>query len=288
MEGTLRRNRLLRVYALMIGVCCLQSTSGTLDEELWPNMNLWGCAESVLFSPFSFTGPYNAERTEEDYMSEFADLVSRELARIGIGSMGVKETYDSANEPDVLITGRFITIDQGSRAKRALVGFGAGASKCDVELTAIDVKTGATIFLLRHAKMTHMFCGADCVSHELKAIARDIGKQLRNNYKQCDRGLPLNQSPEERQNRVLRNGTLTLESNVDNADVYIDGDFIGNSPLDAFAIEDGNHVVRFEKQGYTPWARNIAVSKGNSTRVFGTLERISPQPQKTTTQEPAP
>ncbi len=66
----------------------------------------------------------------------------------------------------------------------------------------------------------------------------------------------------------LRNVT----SNPDGADVYADGQFVGNSPA-VLKLKPGKHTVTVKLSGHSDWSREIAVEPGSEVRLAATLEQ---------------
>jgi PEGA domain/PDZ domain len=67
---------------------------------------------------------------------------------------------------------------------------------------------------------------------------------------------------------------LDITSTPPNADIEIDGSFVGNTPS-SLALAEGQHAVKITKNGYKPWARNVRTSKG-SVRLVAELEAAPP------------
>jgi PEGA domain/PDZ domain len=56
-------------------------------------------------------------------------------------------------------------------------------------------------------------------------------------------------------------GTVSFTSIPDGADIYVDGDFMGNSPA-ALKLKLGKHTISAKMSGYQDWNREITVSGG--------------------------
>lgn len=67
-------------------------------------------------------------------------------------------------------------------------------------------------------------------------------------------------------------GTVTVTSTPEGADVYADGDFVGNAPA-TLKLSPGKHTIRIVIQGYIGWEREIAVQAGSQLNVKATLEK---------------
>jgi len=72
---------------------------------------------------------------------------------------------------------------------------------------------------------------------------------------------------------VMQNDTeLNISSTPPNADIEIDGSFIGNTPS-SFGLGSGEHTVKIIKSGYKPWERKVKTSTG-AARLVAELETM--------------
>jgi hypothetical protein len=69
------------------------------------------------------------------------------------------------------------------------------------------------------------------------------------------------------------NATTSIESNVPNADVFVDGKFIGNAPIATYMLTPGAHLIEVKARGYIAWSRELNVTRGSVTRVMASLVR---------------
>jgi len=94
------------------------------------------------------TGIFRVDRggkNLENFESQFSAALSRAIAeriRKKIGpAVDVRRSYQPPREQAWLVTGSFITVNQGSRAMRAAVGFGLGGTKLESLVTVFDLST---------------------------------------------------------------------------------------------------------------------------------------------------
>lgn len=66
-------------------------------------------------------------------------------------------------------------------------------------------------------------------------------------------------------------GFLTVTSNPDNADIFIDGMKIGETPLTSYKISEGKHKLELVKNGYINTKKTIKVEENQTTNVDITL-----------------
>ena len=65
---------------------------------------------------------------------------------------------------------------------------------------------------------------------------------------------------------------VSIESEPAGADVYLDGAFVGSTPLPNYGIGAGEHVLEISMSGFAKWSRKILVQAGAPTRFRATLE----------------
>jgi len=70
-------------------------------------------------------------------------------------------------------------------------------------------------------------------------------------------------------------GTVNLFSNPTGADVYADGDFVGNSPA-VLRLAPGKHTVAVKSSGYADWSKEITVQSGSELQLNANLEKHAP------------
>jgi PEGA domain len=71
---------------------------------------------------------------------------------------------------------------------------------------------------------------------------------------------------------TVASGTVSTTTVPYLADVYVDGNSVGYSPAKV-ALAPGKHVVRFEKQGYKSWSKEVVVEPNADVAVDATLSK---------------
>jgi len=64
--------------------------------------------------------------------------------------------------------------------------------------------------------------------------------------------------------------TVEFNSTKDPAEVYVDGDFRGSTPV-RLQLASGTHTVEYRLAGYQTWTRELVVVAGDRTRVTAVL-----------------
>ena len=67
-------------------------------------------------------------------------------------------------------------------------------------------------------------------------------------------------------------GTVTLATNPDGADVYVDGQFYGNSPA-TLKLKPGKHSIGVKMSGYIDWSRDMSTDAGGESHLTATLDK---------------
>ena len=80
--------------------------------------------------------------------------------------------------------------------------------------------------------------------------------------------------------------SLFLESTPDASSVTIDGEEVGETPLDGFELEPGQHEISIERRGYETWRSTLVAQAGESVNLDARL-RARPRPPKPPAPEPA-
>lgn len=115
-------------------------------------------APRVLYAaPFSFAGAaVNVDRKGKelaDFEAKLSAGMARDIAEraagIGLeGKQGIPDDIATKPRPAWLVKGRFIRVNQGSRALRAVVGLGTGGTKMEAQVEVYDLSVpGSKPFL---------------------------------------------------------------------------------------------------------------------------------------------
>ena len=69
-------------------------------------------------------------------------------------------------------------------------------------------------------------------------------------------------------------GTVTLNTNPEGGDVYVDDQFYGNSPA-TLKLKPGKHAIQVKMSGYKDWSREMASDVGTAAHLTATLEKLN-------------
>lgn len=74
-------------------------------------------------------------------------------------------------------------------------------------------------------------------------------------------------------NDTAAQATLSIDSDPRGAEVYVDGRYVGTTPLRA-SVEPGNRTVRLERDGYRSWERSFRLSPRETLSIDADLEAV--------------
>jgi hypothetical protein len=66
--------------------------------------------------------------------------------------------------------------------------------------------------------------------------------------------------------------SMSVNSNPDEAEVYLDNSFIGNTPT-TLKLNPGKHTIMVKQAGYKEWSREVSAESGSEAHVTATLEK---------------
>lgn len=69
-------------------------------------------------------------------------------------------------------------------------------------------------------------------------------------------------------------GTVSVTTVPDGADVYVDGQFFGNSPT-TLKLKPGKHTIGVKMSGYKDWSREMSTEAGSDAHLTATLEKAN-------------
>jgi hypothetical protein len=67
-------------------------------------------------------------------------------------------------------------------------------------------------------------------------------------------------------------GSVNVSSNPSGADVFVDGEFVGNCPA-ALKLIAGKHTIAVKMSGFKDWTRDLSVQAGSDVQLTGNLEK---------------
>ncbi|WP_198362115.1 PEGA domain-containing protein [Thermococcus pacificus] len=66
-------------------------------------------------------------------------------------------------------------------------------------------------------------------------------------------------------------GFLTVYSDPSGAKVYVDGSYIGDTPIENYKLSTGEHTIKLVKENYADYVREITIELGKTTKIEATL-----------------
>jgi len=71
-------------------------------------------------------------------------------------------------------------------------------------------------------------------------------------------------------------GLLTIESNPDTAEIYLDSRLVATTPAKRLRLSVGNHLITLKKAGFADWVRELTVLEDSDLTLKATLEKSQP------------
>jgi hypothetical protein len=69
-----------------------------------------------------------------------------------------------------------------------------------------------------------------------------------------------------------KDGKVAVSCNIEGADIFVDGAFVGNSPS-TLALNEGTHTIEVKKEGRATFKREIRVLAGSETSMRAELSQ---------------
>ena len=69
-----------------------------------------------------------------------------------------------------------------------------------------------------------------------------------------------------------KQGSVSINSNEEEAEVLVDGSFVGNAPA-KLKLAEGTHVIEVKKDGYKPFKKEIKVTEGSELNLRAVLQK---------------
>lgn len=266
---------------LAVGAAGLPSLGNDIDQIDWQDANAWACAKTIAIHPPKVTGEFKGKQPAIAYARRFADGLANAL-RARLGEQSVTVVTDSTPvTADLVIDGEFVTLTTGSRAARFWVGFGAGKSWADLRLRCARQGAGTPVFALRQERGSAMGLKEDELAENVDELTRDVISAVGHLAAECDQSIwdrigivAIDRTPAHI--GVHADGALVpvgIRTTPAGAEVYIDGEFVGTSPLEEFHLNAGKHTLEIRKQDFQSWSKTLSVLPGSPTRVAVDLEQ---------------
>jgi hypothetical protein len=74
-----------------------------------------------------------------------------------------------------------------------------------------------------------------------------------------------------KQRLFSRVGEVEILANIEGADVYLNGEYIGKTPIQGYSIKEGNYTIRVEKDGFDSYSESVLVSSDMGSKVLAEL-----------------
>jgi hypothetical protein len=132
--------------------------------------------------------------------------------------------------------------------------------------------------LVRETRANSLDEGLDSICHAIElpsptrrhAIAESDEPGAKGNDGGATAAAP--NTPETSPTNVSALATISVSSNPDGADIYVDGAFVGSAPA-ALKLSARKHTIKIALPGYRDWSRDITTLLGSQARLTANLEK---------------
>jgi hypothetical protein len=178
-----------------------------------------------------------------------------------------------------ILNGEVMEWHAGNRATRLIVGMGSGRETAKIHYWLTD-GGGKKIFehidTIRQAFWGNAY--ANSVGQLAQPFADKIAERLKDAKLVPESG-PVasakeSQSKDNAESERLAGevGTIAVSSTPDGAEVYVDGNFVGNAPA-TLKLAPGKHAIRVALSGYKDWSRDLSVLASSEVKLVAALEK---------------
>lgn len=184
---------------------------------------------------------------------------------------------------ELVLEARFSRLVPGSRAKRFWVGFGAGKSVTEVSGVVRERASGRVMARFTHARLSWC-CGFGSNDHEIRTnltnAANDIAAVVAGHLHETQSYSWLDSEHDATSHTATpaattQKGLLKVDASREHAEVSIDGNLLGTTPLE-IKLAPGPHHVVLKKHGFQDWTREVEVLEGGKQALWADLEEAPP------------
>lgn len=76
-----------------------------------------------------------------------------------------------------------------------------------------------------------------------------------------------------KENLIKNKAAVNIDSSIEGAKVYVNGNLIGETPLQNYKLPEGNYTIRVEKDGYVVFSESVEVDKEEENTIVAELKR---------------
>jgi hypothetical protein len=283
----------LLLVALLATATSLQAKG--IESIEWRDRAAWNCATTIAVRPFVQRGGEGNADAPDEAMAYFVSELSARLAgHNGITKVALAPPDQPLGAADLVLTGVFVTLGPVKHEGRVLFGSATPTSKCSLHLRAYRADEESPVFELSATREEPITNLDPTGLASIESVATDIAGELLRKRGTCDASVvtpvvakpfvpppppppvvatpaPVPALPPVPAADAPLDVTVTIESNVPDAEVTIDGHFAGNTPIPAYRLPSGTHTIDVTSPGYATWHRELTVTSGSVTRVKAVL-----------------
>jgi hypothetical protein len=174
----------VRTIHLLLLFSCI-SLYAQVDNVTWIKPEYWNCRKTAIIESVD-GGSFSAPEPRSFYTAEFENELVKGLMKNKILDTVYFSYVGITYVPDLKICVKYLQLDEGDPQKRMAIGYGAGTSKCEIELIVKVQDTEEKVFDLVHERISPLGFKSDELSENVNEIAADIINYFSENRKKCD------------------------------------------------------------------------------------------------------
>ena len=125
-------------FFVLISIFCVHA----FDELTTISRDELIAARTISLGTFEPAEEFDGIQQQDAYIQQFKDILEKGLKSSGYQIVSVQ---DSGSQPDLLISGKFLVMENGDAKKRVNIGYGAGKSGCKVYFKAVIPQSGKVV-----------------------------------------------------------------------------------------------------------------------------------------------
>jgi hypothetical protein len=177
------------------------------------------------------------------------------------------------------LEGEVLQWHAGNRATRMLVGMGSGRETAKIHYWLTE-KDGKKIF--EHTDTIRQAFWGNAYANSVGQLAQPFADKIAERLKEAKLASESVSKPALIEPQAKINvkagqvasevGTIVVGSVPNGAEVYVDGNFVGDVPA-TLELAPGKHTIRVSLNGYKDWSRELSVLASSKVNLTATLEK---------------
>lgn len=158
-----------------------------VDTIIWSDQTEWNCIKNLYIKPLSISNRFKGKKEAPYYVNLFITILREKMVgQKGFDNVDIYTDQEILPPNSVIIQGSFLKLNSGSKAARLWVGFGAGASWCEVNLRGFTSADNEELFSIFHQRGSALGLKGDELEENVEEVATDIAAALLSSKSMCE------------------------------------------------------------------------------------------------------